>query len=123
MALTYVYLVSPSNGAAATPSGTRYTPNAAGVITGVAAADAVSLQGVGTAQLQLLLATGATGDRPIYADDGIDRGAQQRQPSGYARRPVLRHDALENGVFRRHDALLDGLGRPDGSGGVSLWLW
>src|SRR5215813_12355168 len=42
--------------AAVTLGGTPYTPNAAGVITGVAAADAVSLQGVGTAQLQLLLA-------------------------------------------------------------------
>jgi hypothetical protein len=66
MALTYVYLVSPPTGAAATPAGTRYTPNAAGVITGVAAADAVSLQGVGTAQLQLLLATGTTSDRPNF---------------------------------------------------------
>jgi hypothetical protein len=66
MALTYVYLVSPATGAAATPAGTRYTPNAAGVISGVAAADAVSLQGVGTAQLQLLLATGATADRPNF---------------------------------------------------------
>jgi hypothetical protein len=64
MALTYVYLITPPSGAAVTPSGTRYNPNAAGVITAVAAADAGSLQGVGIAKLKLLLATGATTDRP-----------------------------------------------------------
>lgn len=64
MALSYVFLASPPTGAAVANSGTRYTPNAAGVISGVTGADARTLQGVGNVQLQLLLATGATTDRP-----------------------------------------------------------
>jgi hypothetical protein len=64
MALTYVYEVFPATGAALSASGKTYTPNGAGIISGVAAADAVNLQGVAGATLQLLLATGATADRP-----------------------------------------------------------
>jgi hypothetical protein len=64
MALSYVYLISPAGGTAVALSGTRYTANGAGVITGVAAADAVNLQGVAGASVQLLAATGATADRP-----------------------------------------------------------
>ena len=47
-----------------TAAGKVYNPNAAGIITGVAAADALTLQGVAGASLQLLTATGTTADRP-----------------------------------------------------------
>jgi hypothetical protein len=64
MALTYVYTVFPPTGAAVTAAGKVYNPNSAGIITGVAPADALSLQGVAGASLQLMAATGATADRP-----------------------------------------------------------
>lgn len=64
MALTYVFLLSAPSGAAVAYGGTQYTANAAGIITGVAPTDALSLQGVGGASVQLLAATGATTDRP-----------------------------------------------------------
>ena len=71
MTLTYVYAVSPAAGAAFGPSagaafgaaGKSYSPNAAGIITGVVGSDALLMTGVG-ANVQLLLATGATADRP-----------------------------------------------------------
>jgi hypothetical protein len=64
MALTYVYLASPG-AIAATQAGKQYNANAvSGVITAVAAADALTLQARNGAPLQLLLATGATADRP-----------------------------------------------------------
>jgi hypothetical protein len=64
MALTYVFAIIPATGQAVTIGGTRYNPNSAGIITGVAAADALTLEGVGNATVQPLLATGATTDRP-----------------------------------------------------------
>jgi hypothetical protein len=65
MALTYLFLASPGT-IAATQAGKVYTANAAtGVITAVAASDALTLQAVNNpAPLLLLLATGATADRP-----------------------------------------------------------
>ena len=71
MTLTYVYAISPASGSAFGPSagaafgaaGKSYSPNAAGIITVVAASDALLMTGVG-ANLQLVLATGATADRP-----------------------------------------------------------
>src|SRR5215471_16592866 len=51
-------------GAAVTGTGKVYTPNSVGIITGVAGADALTLQGVAGASLQLLTATGLTTDRP-----------------------------------------------------------
>jgi hypothetical protein len=71
MTLTYVYAVSPASGSAFGPSagaafgasGKSYSPTATGLITGVAASDALLMTGV-NANLQLLLATGATADRP-----------------------------------------------------------
>ena len=63
MALTYVFLASPPNTNGVTAAGKAYTPNAAGVITGVTPGDAQTLQGVG-GTVQLMAATGATTDRP-----------------------------------------------------------
>ena len=63
MALTYVFLASPPNSNAVSAAGKVYTPNAAGVITGVTPADAQTLQGV-SGTVQLMAATGATTDRP-----------------------------------------------------------
>jgi hypothetical protein len=63
MALTYVFLASPPNSNAVSAAGKVYTPNAAGVITGVTPADAQTLQGV-SGTVQLMAASGATADRP-----------------------------------------------------------
>jgi hypothetical protein len=71
MTLTYVFSVSPasasafgpSTGAAFGASGKSYTPTAAGIITGVTGSDALLMTGV-NANVNLLLATGATADRP-----------------------------------------------------------
>ena len=63
MSLTYVFLASPPTTNGVTAAGKTYTPNAAGVITGVTPGDAQSIQGVG-GTLQLMTATGATTDRP-----------------------------------------------------------
>ena len=65
MTLTYVYLISPpsTSAFAVGASGKVYTPNAAGVITGVAASDAMLMTGIGD-DGRPLLATGATADRP-----------------------------------------------------------
>jgi hypothetical protein len=75
MALTYVYATSPNAIAFAGPgvggsagSNKSYTANAAGIITGVTPADAQTIHGVAdAAPLQLMCATGATGDRPPVA--------------------------------------------------------
>jgi hypothetical protein len=66
MTLTYVYAVSPASQSAIGASGKTYTPNAAGIITGVVASDALLVSGVG-ASVRLLLATGTTADRPSPA--------------------------------------------------------
>ncbi len=71
MTLTYVYAVSPASATAFGPSagaafgaaGKSYSPTAAGVITGVVPSDALLMTGV-NANVSLLLATGATADRP-----------------------------------------------------------
>ncbi|HYP35865.1 MAG TPA: hypothetical protein VEQ62_05965 [Stellaceae bacterium] len=63
MALTYVFLVIPASANAVSAAGVSYTPNAAGIITGVTPADAQSLQGV-NAEVRLVGASGATTDRP-----------------------------------------------------------
>ena len=63
MALTYVFLTNPG-AAAVTQAGKQYSANAAGVITAVTAADALTLQPLNQAPLQLMAATGATADRP-----------------------------------------------------------
>jgi hypothetical protein len=64
MALTYVYLASAPSANAVTAAGKSYSANAAGVITGVLPADALSLQGIAGTTVQPMLATGATADRP-----------------------------------------------------------
>jgi hypothetical protein len=64
MALTYVFLASPG-AIAITQAGKQYNANVTtGVITAVSGADALTLQASSGAPLQLLLATGATADRP-----------------------------------------------------------
>jgi hypothetical protein len=65
MTLTYVYLISPPSVSVALvgASGKTYTANAAGVVTGVAASDALLMTGVGD-DGRPLLATGTTADRP-----------------------------------------------------------
>jgi hypothetical protein len=63
MALTYVYLASPG-ALAVTSGGKQYSANAQGVITAVLPLDALSLQSLAGGPLKLLLATGATTDRP-----------------------------------------------------------
>jgi hypothetical protein len=72
MALTYVYAVSPA-GASATSLGFpvggpvlhSYTPNSAGIITGVTPGDAVWMNVQGGTNLTKLCCTGATADRPL----------------------------------------------------------
>jgi hypothetical protein len=63
MALTFVYLTAPL-ASAVTQAGKQYNANSLGVITGVVPADALTLQGLAGAPLQLMAATGATADRP-----------------------------------------------------------
>jgi hypothetical protein len=88
MTLTYVFSVSPASGTAFGPSagaafgasGKSYSPTATGVITGVAASDALLMTGV-NANVQLLLATGATADRPsATANPAIAGGLNNSNP-------------------------------------------
>jgi hypothetical protein len=89
MALTYVFSVLPASASAFGPSagaafgatGKSYTPNAAGVITGVAPSDALLLTGL-NASLRLMLATGATADRPTSgASPAIAAGINNSNPA------------------------------------------
>ena len=106
MTLTYVYAVSPASGSAFGPSagaafgasGKSYSPNAAGIITGVAASDALLMTGVG-ANLQLVLATGTTADRPSANTNPAIAGGLQLQSAAGSRVAVLRFDIIENGVL------------------------
>jgi|SRR6516225_9768716 hypothetical protein len=63
MALTYIFSVSPASANAVSAAGVSYTPNAAGIITGVTPLDAQTLMGIG-AGVKMIAATGATTDRP-----------------------------------------------------------
>jgi hypothetical protein len=64
MTLSYVYLASAPGATAVTSAGKVYTANSQGVISAVAAGDALSLQAFAGVPLKLLCATGATTDRP-----------------------------------------------------------
>jgi hypothetical protein len=88
MTLTYVFSIlpagasafGPSAGAAFGAAGKSYTPNAAGVITGVTPSDALLLTGV-NANLRLLCATGTTADRPTpSASPAIAGGINNSNP-------------------------------------------
>jgi hypothetical protein len=80
MALTYVYLVPPPSVTAVGASGKTYTANAAGVVTGVAASDALLMTGVGP-DPEPLLATGTTADRPsAFANPAIAGGINNSNP-------------------------------------------
>ena len=64
MTLTYVYATTPG-ASAVTQAGKQYNANSVGVITGVTAGDALTLQPFNpNTPLQLMAATGATADRP-----------------------------------------------------------
>jgi hypothetical protein len=72
MALTYVYAVNPASASAASigfgvggPTLHPYTPNAAGIITGVTPADALFMNVQGGIGLIKLCCTGLTADRPL----------------------------------------------------------
>lgn len=75
MTLTYVYAVSPASQDVLGASGKTYTPTPAGVVTGVVANDALLVTGVG-ATVRLLLATGATADRPSPSPSPAIAGGQ-----------------------------------------------
>jgi len=72
MALTYVYAVNPAGASAGAigygvggPTLHPYTPSAAGIITGVTPADALSINVQGGSGLVKFCCTGATADRPL----------------------------------------------------------
>jgi tetratricopeptide (TPR) repeat protein len=108
--IDYVYAVFPSTGADSAEK--SYTPNSAGIITGVAAADALSLQGVADASLQLMLATGATADRPNTVPATALTGAFNRVPFLWAKTQnnlggaLARLGERESGTARLEEALV-----------------
>ena len=72
MALTYVYAVKPASASATSlgfgvggPPLHSYSPNSAGIITGVTPADAVWMNVQGGSALIKLCCTGLTADRPL----------------------------------------------------------
>lgn len=64
MALTYLFFASAPLANAVTAAGKVYSANSAGIITAVLPLDALTLQGVGGATVQMMAATGTTTDRP-----------------------------------------------------------
>lgn len=94
-ALTYLYQAAPASGMAVMQAGKVYTPNAQGITTGVAAADAFTLQAVTVARCNCYWRPTRPIDQPApAAGSGTHRRDEQPQPVPCKRDGLLAQDII-----------------------------